>query len=253
MGKWICRASKKKIGRYFRNEFAKLKHQIETPDYFNEQLKYNYLYKGPVLEWYMRIKVRLERNYRVFHENIPRDGRILDVGCGYGFMSYMLHFLAPGREITAIDYDEAKIATASHCFSKTGQVNFQVADAVRFPFEQYDCIVMSDILHYLKPEEQRQVIEKSVAALVPGGRIVIREGNTDLEKRHRGTRLTELFSTRITGFNKTSGNGLSFLSGNLIREIANNKQLRCVELDNTKFTSNIIFVLENMQRSDGTV
>ena len=46
-------------------------------------------------------------------------GKILDIGCGYGFMSYMLHFTSPEREITGIDYDEEKIETANHCFSKT--------------------------------------------------------------------------------------------------------------------------------------
>ncbi|MBC7827720.1 MAG: 1-acyl-sn-glycerol-3-phosphate acyltransferase [Chitinophagaceae bacterium] len=234
----------KKIGRYFREEFKTLKKQIETPDYFREQLVYNYIYKGPVLEWYMKIKIRLEKQYRVFNELVPEQGKVLDIGCGYGFMSYMLHFISGQRVITGIDYDEQKIATASHCFSKDENIQFTFADVMQYPFEQYDSIIMSDILHYLGPEQQRQVIEKSIGHLLPGGNIIIREGNSDLERRHKGTKLSELFSTRLLGFNKTSGNGLSFLSGNLIKEIANDQQLACVELDNTKFTSNIIFVLK---------
>ena len=51
----------KHIGRYFREEFGLLKQEIEQPKYFREKLIYNYLYKGPVLEWYMRIKTRLEK------------------------------------------------------------------------------------------------------------------------------------------------------------------------------------------------
>ena len=80
------------MGRYFREEFDKLKEEIEQPAYFREKLIYNYLYKGPVLEWYMRIKTRLEKNYQTFHELVPQQGKILDIGCGYGFMSYMLAF-----------------------------------------------------------------------------------------------------------------------------------------------------------------
>jgi 1-acyl-sn-glycerol-3-phosphate acyltransferase len=234
----------KKIGRFFREEFNKLRRQIEAPDYFREQLVYNYLYKGPVLEWYMRIKTRLEKNYKPFNELVPLQGKVLDIGCGYGFMSYMLHFVSAQRIITGIDYDGQKIATANHCFSKNENIQFRVADVIEYPFERYDSIIMSDILHYLKPEQQKQVIEKSIRHLLPGGNIIIREGNSDLAKRHKGTKLTELFSTKILGFNKTSGNALSFLSGNLIREIANNEELDCIELDNTKFTSNVIFVLK---------
>lgn len=234
----------KKIGRYFREKFNELRKQTETPDYYREQLVYNYLYKGPVLEWYMKIKLRLEKNYKLFNDLVPEQGKILDIGCGFGFMAYMLHFVSGYRVITGIDYDEQKIATANRCFSKNDNIQFRFADVLHYPFEQYDCIIMSDILHYLKPAEQRQVIEKSIDYLSPGGNIIIREGNRDLEKRHKGTKLTELFSTKILRFNKTSSNGLSFLSGNLIKEIANNQELECIELDNTKFTSNIIYVLK---------
>lgn len=234
----------KKIGRYFKGEFVNLKEQIETPDYFREQLKYNYLYKGPVLEWYMRIKTRLEKNYKVFNEQVPAEGTILDVGCGYGFMSYMLKFVSPQRLITGVDYDEEKIAAAAHCFSKNDNLRFEAADITKYSFGKYDCIIMSDILHYLNAQQQREMVEKSIHSLLPGGKLIIREGNSDLQSRHKGTRLTELFSTKILGFNKTSGNGLSFLSGKLIKEIANNEQMDCFELDNTKFTSNVIFVLK---------
>jgi uncharacterized protein len=239
----------RKISRWFREEFNTLRNKIEQPGYFKEQLLYNYLYKGPVLEWYMRIKLRMEKNYRLFNELVPEAGNILDIGCGYGFMSYMLHFVSSQRNITGIDYDEQKIAVANHCFGKNEKINFLPADVLHYPFEKYDAIIMSDILHYLQPAEQTVVLEKCIQHLNPSGLVIIRDGNKDLEKRHKGTKLTEIFSTRVTGFNKTSGNGLSFLSAGLIREIAASHQMGCKEVDNTKFTSNIIFVLKNRQET----
>ena len=35
-----------------------------SPRFFKELLIYNYIYKGPVLEWYLRVKIRLEKNYQ---------------------------------------------------------------------------------------------------------------------------------------------------------------------------------------------
>ena len=137
----------KSIGRYFRQEFNQLKTEIEQPGYFREKLIYNYLYKGPILEWYMRIKTRLEKNYQAFHELVPVQGRILDIGCGYGFMAYMLSFTSAQREITGIDYDEEKIDTANHCFSKTDSINFVHSDVMGFSFEKYDAIILADMLH----------------------------------------------------------------------------------------------------------
>ena len=80
---------------------------------FYEALIQNYIYKGPVVEWYIRIKVKMERNYRLFNQLIPVQGQITDIGCGYGPLCYMLSLLSEDREILGIDYDEDKIALAN--------------------------------------------------------------------------------------------------------------------------------------------
>jgi len=198
-----------------------------------------------VLEWYLRIKLKLENNYQLFHELLHVSGKLLDIGCGYGFLSYMLHFTSTERDITGIDYDADKIDTANHCFSKNEKINFIYADVTTFNFGKYDGIVLSDVLHYLQPGQQKMIIEKCIDRLNPGGIIMIREGNRDLRERHTGTKLTEFFSTKFFGFNKTTRHGLSFVSGDSIREIAREKNMKCEEIDNTKFTSNIIFVVKH--------
>ena len=234
----------RQISRYFKSGYESLRSETEQPRYFYEQLRYNYIYKGPVLEWYMRIKVRMEKNYMLFDSLLPKTGTILDIGCGYGFMAYMLHYTAPGRQITAIDYDEEKIATASHCFSRHPQVKFICADITTYNITPQDAIVLMDILHYLQPEQQKVVIEKCIRNIRPGGQLIIRDGNKDLVKRQGGTAITELFSTKIVKFNKTAGKRLHFLSGQAIREMAAAHQMECVEVDETKYTSNIIFILK---------
>ncbi|HEY6430231.1 MAG TPA: class I SAM-dependent methyltransferase [Acidimicrobiales bacterium] len=51
-----------------------------------------------------------EAGYRAVRELIG-SGRILDVGCGQGFES--VRFLAPGREVVAVDYSSEAVAAAS--------------------------------------------------------------------------------------------------------------------------------------------
>jgi uncharacterized protein len=234
----------KLVGRYFRQEFDMLKKEIEQPKYFREKLIYNYIYKGPFLEWYMRIKTRLEKNYQIFHELVPMKGKILDIGCGYGFMSYMLSFTSAQRHITGIDYDEDKIDTANNCFSKTDMINFVHSDVMGFEFEQYDAIILADMLHYLQPPAQKQVIEKCIGNLNTGGMVIIRDGDSEKQNKHTKTKFTEFFSTKVLSFNKTIETGLSFLAGSMIREIAVKNNLSCREISDSKFTSNTIFVLE---------
>lgn len=232
----------KSIGRYFKSEYKKLAEEKETPGYFRYKLINNYLYKGPVLEWYMRVKVSLENNYSRFHSLVPKKGTVLDLGCGYGFLPYMLYFLSEERVVTGVDYDEEKIATANHCYSKTDRINFHCADVTKYPLATYDSIIIADVLHYLLPEAQDDLITRCFSALSPGGVLIIRDGDSDLKERHEGTKLTELFSVKLLKFNK-SINDLNFISGTKIRELAGKHNLTVERLDDTKLTSNVIFVI----------
>jgi len=233
----------KNISKYFKQKHEQLRQEQEQPKYFAEHLFFNYIYKGPVLEWYLKIKLRLEKYYQPFHNLLPKEGKLLDIGCGYGFMAYILYWASQNkRQITGVDYDEEKIETANHCFGKTDDLQFVHADITHFELEKYNGITIIDVLHYLKPEEQMNVIEKAIDALLPGGILIIRDGDADMKQKHKGTQLTELFSTRIFSFNKTV-NDLYFLSGQMIEKLAIKHRMTIERIDDTRYTSNVIWVL----------
>lgn len=73
--------------------------------------------------------------------------------------------------------------------------------------------------------------------------MIIRDADADKTKRHWGTRYTEFFSTN-SGFNKTKAGGLHFASASLIKKTLDGFSNVAYEvIDNTKLTSNIIFVI----------
>lgn len=174
---------------------------------------------------------------------MPAQGTVLDLGCGYGFLCYMLSFTSYGRQITGVDYDEEKILTAEHCYSKTDRVGFIYADITAYELDRYDTIIISDVLHYLEPQQQVEVLRKAFNALNPGGRVIVRDANAELEDRHKGSMLTEFFSTRVFRFNKTK-NKLSFLKAETVIREAAAAGLAVEILDTTRFTSNVIFVIK---------
>jgi 1-acyl-sn-glycerol-3-phosphate acyltransferase len=227
---------------FYRQEWKRIREELETPAYFSKKLIRNYIYKGPLLEWYTRIKLRLENNYSVYDKYIPRNATIVDLGCGYGYLAYLLSFISHDRKILGIDYDVEKIELADHCISKNDRVTFMAADASSCEFEKSDVFILNDMLHYLPENKQDELIRRCISALNAGGMMMIRDADKDLEKRHLGTRYTEFFSTH-SGFNKAKDNRLFFFSGNKIREIARENGLQLEVVDSTKLTSNILYVL----------
>ena len=241
----------KKIGKYFREEYNAMRFELENTRFFKNQLIKNYIYKGPVLEWYLKTKLQMENNYELFNSIVPRSGRIYDIGCGYGYLSYMLHFVANERKLIGIDYDCEKIEVANNCPSKNNQVNFECADITKYNFESGDVFLLSDVLHYLPKEDQETLINNCIKNLNNGGIIVIRDANTNLKERHKGTKFSEFMSTKIIGFNKTKDDSkqLYFISSDDILEIFKQHDMEVETVDQTKLTSNVVYIIKKNSNS----
>jgi uncharacterized protein len=107
-------------------------------------------------------------------------------------------------------------------------------------------------LHYLEPDQQTAVLEKAMKQLLPGGKVIIREGNTEMTEQHKKTKLTELFSTRIFGFNKTESGKLYFLSAAKIRTIAAANGFDCRDFSDSNLTSNSMYILMDKHNTHGS-
>jgi 1-acyl-sn-glycerol-3-phosphate acyltransferase len=231
----------KNIGRYFRREFQTFREEMETPRYFRHKLIATFLYKGPSLEWYLRIKLRTENYYEDYHAIIPRHASVLDLGCGYGFLAYILHFISSDRKILGVDYDEEKIAVAQHGYSRGSALQFVHADITKFNIGSHDVIMINDVLHYLPSQQQADLLNRCVDALPRGGLLIVREGDADMNEDHKVTKITEFLSTRVTRFNKSAG--LRFVSGDQLRTFAKERDMDFSIGGRQKFTSNVIFML----------
>lgn len=233
----------KRISAYMKEGYARICREKNTTDNpaFYEALIQNYIYKGPVVEWYIRIKVKMERNYRLFNRLIPAQGQITDIGCGFGPLCYMLSLLSEDREILGIDYDEDKIALAQHGWLRNEYLQFRHGNALEYPLPESDVFILNDMLHYMSYEHQRTLLLKCADRLRSQGMIIIRDGNSANTSKHRLTRFTELLSTRIFNFNRTTGE-LYFTTETQLREIAVTCGMNVEIIPNDKYTSNTIYI-----------
>lgn len=206
--------------------------------HFNKILS-SYIYKGPVLEWYYRIKVMLEKSYQGFDALLPTKGQIYDLGCGYGFLDYFLYMKSGQRTIIGVDYDSDKITVANHSYLKNDKLKFIEGDIMDVHVQNADAVVILDVLHYLSAENQKKLIRSSFEGLNVGGILIIRDGDSSQVSKHKWTKLTEFFSTKLLMFNKTEEE-LCFISSDTIIQTLSDFNVEVKIVDQTKYTSNIV-------------
>lgn len=90
-----------------------------------------------------------KKNYDFYNQQIGNRKLICDLGCGYGYFDYFLHYKNPERVITALDYDDEKIEIAANGYNKTNNLQFVQADVATYTVPQSDAIFLNDVLHYL--------------------------------------------------------------------------------------------------------
>lgn len=224
----------------------KLCREYDSPrnPYFRKVLVSSYLYKGPVTEWYVKVKTSLEDDYAYFDSMLPRTGQITDIGCGMGQLDIMLSLLHPSRTVLGLDYDEEKIAVAKNCWPVRNLpgLSFVNADAQSAELPESDAFVISDMLHYIDSEAQEKLIRRCVSRLKDGGLILLRDSDTGNVKGQKMTALSEVMSTKVMGFNKTSGD-LHFISEAQIAGIAESLGLSLELKTDGRKTSNTFYLL----------
>ncbi len=233
----------KNVSRFFKSEFARYKDEMEDVSYLKHKIFTNYVFKGPVLEWYFKAKWRLEgKNFTDYNQLIGDRKNILDVGCGYGYLSFYLHYKNDNRLITGVDYDEDKILIAQNSYNKNGNLRFISQDIMETDPGTQDVIFLNDILHYLSSEKQLTLLDRCAHSLTENGILFIRDGITDWENKYKNTKRTEALSTGIFSFNKKEGE-FHFFALNDIRNFAKKHDLSFEFVEHSRNTSNVLFIL----------
>ncbi len=109
---------------------------------------------------------------------LPREGRILDLGCGFGLFSLYFAALEPGRRLLGVDLNPRRIERARASARKLGleNVEYQVANVVEWEGqEQFDAIYFLDLVHHLPSAEVHNLLDQVRTLLRPGGVLVIKD------------------------------------------------------------------------------
>ena len=113
---------------------------------------------------------------------LPDEGRILDVGCGFGLFAAYFGQTQPRRRIVGVDPDARRIGIATRVAERIGlrEHVFTAGDvrdaAIEGPF---DAAYVLDVMHHLPRADQRNVLERLRSLLVPGGLLLVKDITTE--------------------------------------------------------------------------
>jgi len=138
---------------------------------------------------------------------VPSTGDVLDLGCGVGMVSLDLALAGPGRQVLAVDVDPTKTQVARRALRRAGVDDrvtvLDVPAGWEPPPAAFDAVVVVDVLYLLGRDAALALLDAAVAALRPGGVLVVKEMAASPRWKAVWTRAQETVAVR--GLRVTQG------------------------------------------------
>ena len=108
---------------------------------------------------------------------LPQSGKIVDLGCGEGLVSFAIA-QRRARTVIGVDQNKSKINQAKSRVGDQKNINFLTANILLYqlPHELSGCVI-ADVLHHLSRKSQKQLLTRISRHLKRGGVLVIKEIN----------------------------------------------------------------------------
>lgn len=100
---------------------------------------------------------------------VGRGRRVLEVGCGSGYVSR--HLVERGNEVIGIDVDPDAVAAARLVLDEVHCCDLDVVEASSLVHGPFDVIVLADVLEHVR--EPDRVLADLLGLLTDGGRVVM--------------------------------------------------------------------------------
>jgi len=162
------------------------------------QLLERYSPLSPWESFYLRTRWRL-CPFEAVESHVPRKGRILDFGCGYGMLSNFLALKSLDRRVLGIDLNRDRIAVAERSSKGHPEVSFQLGDVRDFQGIPFDAVVMTDVLHHISDDKVRMLLQIIRSCLSDNGTLVV----LDVDRSPLGKFLTTYVIDRLLNLTRS--------------------------------------------------
>jgi 2-polyprenyl-3-methyl-5-hydroxy-6-metoxy-1,4-benzoquinol methylase len=166
-----------------RSRFARS--PFEAPEVYGREAIANIVRALPPVERaysLVRFSILRSKILSVMDLLLTDEGRILDVGCGFGLFAAYFGQTHPQRRIVGLDPDGRRIEIARRVSTRLGlrDHTFFVGDVRDASLEgSFEAAYVLDVMHHLPSGDQRPVLEKLRSLLSPGGMLLLKDITTE--------------------------------------------------------------------------
>ena len=155
-------------------------------------------YGRGIIQLYSRIRFSILRQpfLEEIGQYLPKSGRVLDLGSGFGLFSLFFASTAHARSLVGVERDRARVQCAweSAKMLALSNVRYECSDVRDWSAtETFDAIYMLDLVHHLPAAEVPGFLAKARDRLEPGGVLLVK----DVADRPTYKRLFTLFLDRL--------------------------------------------------------
>ncbi|EKD90405.1 MAG: hypothetical protein ACD_31C00005G0031 [uncultured bacterium] len=120
------------------------------------------------------VKIRIwDSPFKETEKFVPKNGRILDLGCGDGFFSNYLAITSFEREVVGIELNKSRIKDANKGIKNT---KFIPGNVLSVKFMKAEAVLLFHLLHHLPSyNDQIMLLKKSNNFIKPGGKLILVE------------------------------------------------------------------------------
>ncbi|MDB2606343.1 MMPL family transporter [Zobellia sp.] len=155
----------KQLGVYFRNEFRRLRDEIEDENYWDKALLENYRYKGDAL--YKSVKLDLatqKETYNSLLKEIGQKSKIVHLSQDFGHLDLLLALDAIDRKITVALTDPDNAVVLKHNFLTRHYSKIEIADTIEQALSTAPDVLIIDTL--LETSQLTSLIGNEVDLLI---------------------------------------------------------------------------------------
>lgn len=152
--------------------------------------------------------------FDTIEQSVPKQGKILDVGCGHGIFSALLAKKSSRRSVLGIDPSEYKIQLAQKYCDLSPNLKFINTDLKKLKNKKFDAIVIIDVLYLLPQKVKISLLKRVKSLLKENGCLILKTTNTKPTLFYLLVKFEEYLMINIFHYTYSMDHKLHFLTRN---------------------------------------